>query len=587
MRRRPQGGAVVSTPLPSASAPDRDLEKLARKWAYQVSMTSYIPLPHKEIERQLHELANEVFEAVAADPVDIGRAAAVGDRLVKLHCVGNTSLRCSVDVLTSGLLADERLRRTAGLTERVVKALSAMACGYTDAVRWQTVEEQDRLNQALLEAVRKAEEIRNDHQARHDEVVTELSLLRSRLSHQLLHDVLTSLPNRQYFTTHLEQVLNTGCPTTVYHLEVNGLDTISDGLGPLAAGSLLRVVADRLNTLTTGRHGMVARFELARFAILVESTAPAPDPAPVVAAINALLAEPAHVDGHTVVLTASTGVVQSPPHSADPVTVLHAANIAVRKAKELGPGRWLLLKRACDESNRKELRLAATLIGAWRDGKVRVEFRPQVRLTDGRPVRLDARLRWHHPQEGVLAHDELVAHAERTGLGTRLGNWLLDEAGDRLQAWSGDLPLTVTLPPSQATDPNLLTTVRESGLPPERLALSVPAGIATGPATDNLTRLADAGVAVAVHDFGTTAGDVTCLSDLPVQAVRLAPHLVRRASEPLVGQALRDTVALAHQAGVTVVVDGITTKEEADWWRAADADLATGPLFALPAFRSP
>jgi diguanylate cyclase (GGDEF)-like protein len=577
----------VSTPLPSAPAPDRDLEKLARKWAYQVSMTSYIPLPHKEIERRLHELAHEVFEAVAADPVDVDRASAVGERLVKLHCVGNTSLRCSVDVLSGGLLADERLRRLTGLPERVVKALGALACGYADTVRWQTVEQKDRLNQALLEAVRKAEEIRKDHQTRHNEVVTELSLLRNQLSHQLLHDVLTSLPNRQYFTTHLEQVLNTGSPTTVYHLEVNGVDTISDGLGPLTAGGLLRLVADRLNALMAGKRGMVARFELARFAILVESPTPAPDPAPMVAAINAALAEPAYVDGNAVVMTASTGVVQSPPHSADPVTMLHAANIAVRKAKELGPGRWTLLARACDESDRKELRLAATLTGAWRTDKIRVEFRPQVRLADGQAVRLDARLRWDHRERGTLAHERLVTLAERTGLSTRLGSWLLDEAGDRLESWSGDLPVTVAVPPSQATDPDLLTAVRESGLPPERLTLSVPAGIATGPAADNLARLADAGVAVAVHDFGATAGDVTCLSDLPVQAVRLAPHLVRRAAEPLVGQSLRDTVALAHQAGVTVVVDGISTTGEADWWRAADADLATGPLFALRGFRSP
>lgn len=550
-------------------------------------MTSYIPLPHKEIERQLHELAHEVFEAVAADPVDVDRASAVGERLVKLHCVGNTSLRCSVDVLSGGLLADERLRRLTGLTERVVKALGALSCGYADTVRWQTVEQQDRLNQALLEAVRKAEEIRKDHQTRHNEVVTELSLLRNQLGHQLLHDVLTSLPNRQYFTTHLEQVLNTGSPTTVYHLEVNGVDTISDGLGPLIAGALLRLVADRLNALMAGKRGMVARFELARFAILVESKTPAPDPAPMVAAINAALAEPAYVDGNAVVMTASTGVVQSPPHNADPVTMLHAANIAVRKAKELGPGRWTLLERACDESDRKELRLAATLTGAWRTDKIRVEFRPQVRLTDGRPVRLDARLRWDHHERGTLAHERLVTLAERTGLSTRLGSWLLDEAGDRLESWSGDLPVTIAVPPSQATDPDLLTAVRESGLPPERLTLSVPAGIATGPAAANLARLADAGVAVAVHDFGATAGDVTCLSDLPVHAVRLAPHLVRRAAEPLVGQSLRDTVALAHQAGVTVVVDGISTTGEADWWRAADADLATGPLFALPGFRSP
>jgi diguanylate cyclase (GGDEF)-like protein len=568
----------VSTPLPDASAPDRALARLARKWAYQVSMTSYIPLPHKEIERQLRELAHEVFEVVAAEPVDVDRAAAVGERLVKLHCVGKASLRCSVDVLAGALLAEEH---TGGRAERVARALGALACGYAETVRWHTVEQQDSLNRALLEAVRKAEERRKVHEAQHDEVVTELALLRSRFSHQLLHDVLTALPNRQFFTTRLEHVLNTGSPTTVYHLEVGGLDTISDGLGPLAAASLLRTVADRLQGLMAGEHAMVARFELSRFAVLVESRAPAPDPAPVVAAINAVLAEPAHVAGHAVIMSASTGVVQSPPHRADPATMLHAAHMALRKAKLLGPGRFVLLGRDCDGEDRQELRLAATLAEAWRAGHVRVEFRPQVRRADGSPPRLDARLRWDHTELGPLPHERCVALAERTGLGVRLGNWLLDEAGERLRSWSGDLPLTVAVPASQATDPNLLTAIGESGLPAERLRLSVPADIATGPAADNLTRLADAGVTVSVHDFG--AGDVTCLADVPVHAVRLAKPLVERSAEPLVGQAARNTVALAHQAGAAVVVDGISTGQEAERWRGMAADLATGPLFPLPA----
>jgi diguanylate cyclase (GGDEF)-like protein len=544
-------------PLHNAGPAPVELDRLARKWAYLVSMTSYIPLPHKEIERQLRELAHEVFAAAEAEPLDTDRAAAVGEQLVKLHCVGQSSLRCSIDVLTAGLLAE-------GLPgERVVRVVSAVACGYTESVRWQTVEQQDGLSQALLEAVRNAETSRRDSETRHDAAVTELSLLRSELSHQLLHDVLTALPNRQFFTTRLEQVLNTGSPTTVYQLEVNGLGAIHDGLGRQAGAGLLRIVADRLKGAMASRHAMVARFEEGRFAILVETSTPTLDPAPVIATIDAALAEPAYLDGHTVVLSATTGVVQSPPYGADPVALLHAANMALRKAKELGVGRWTRV--VPDQDDWHELRLAATLPGAWRTGQVRVEFRPQVRLADGLPVRLDTRLRWEHAQLGPLPHERCVALAERTGFGTRLGWWLLDQA----EAWLEDLPLTVAVPPSLATDPALLEAVRESGLPAERLQVSVPV-----PAPTVLEGLAAMGVGVAVHDW---AGDVTCLSDAPVQAVRLAPHLVRRAAEPLIGRAVRDAIALAHEAGAVVVVDGICSGAEADWWRAAGADLATGP----------
>lgn len=566
----------MSAPCPKASAAkqtrERELDKLARKWAYQVSMTSYIPLPHKEIERQLRELTHEVFAAVTSDPVDVDRAAAVGERLVKLHCVGRTSLRTSVDVLAGGLQADERLQRTGGIGGRVARVLSALACGYADSVRWQTVEQQDGLNQALLEAVRNAEQNRQAREAQRDEAVTELTLLRSELSHQLLHDVLTALPNRQFFTTRLEHVLNMGNPTTMFHLEINGLDTICDGLGQHAATGLQRIAAERLKAVMATEHAMVARFEEGRFAILVETGGRAPDPAPILTRISDVLAEPAYVDNIAVVMSVSIGVVQSPPYGAAPAGVLHAANLALRKAKRLGPGRWAVLTP--DRDDRQELRLAATLPDAWRAGHLGVEFRPQVRLTDGRPARLDARLRWEHAELGVLPHERCLSLAERTGFGARLGRWLLEEAGARLASWSGDLPLTVAVPPSQATDPGLLAAVDDAGLPRDRLQVSVPAG-----QKENVVALAEAGIAVAVHDF---TGDVTVLADLPVRAVRLAGRLTRRSAEPLVGQAVRDLVSLAHQVGALVVVDDIRTAGEAAWWHTAHADLVTGPLYPLP-----
>jgi EAL domain-containing protein (putative c-di-GMP-specific phosphodiesterase class I) len=67
-----------------------------------------------------------------------------------------------------------------------------------------------------------------------------------------------------------------------------------------------------------------------------------------------------------------------------------------------------------------------------------------------------------------------------------------------------------------------------------------------------------------------------------VCAVRLAPGLVVRSAERITGRALRDMVALVHEAGATVVVDGMRSETEADWWRDAGADLASGPLFTLP-----
>lgn len=139
---------IVGTP----SAAERR-RKLARKWAYQVSLTAYLPMPHDEIERELLALAGRVFDAMTSEPMPTDRVAEIGARLVELHCVGKASLQCTVDVLAAALLAEPAFHRFDRLPERVAHLLGALASGYVDATRRSTLEQQDNLHRALLEAM--------------------------------------------------------------------------------------------------------------------------------------------------------------------------------------------------------------------------------------------------------------------------------------------------------------------------------------------------------------------------------------------------------------------------------------------------
>ena len=157
---------------PSAEpAPTERRHKLARKWAYLVSLTSYIPMAHADIEHELLELADRVFEAAVCEPLPMDRIATVGASLVDLHCVGKASLQCSMDVLAGALLAEPELRRFDRLPERVARVLGALASGYTEAIRSSTMEQQDKLHRALLEAVWTSERRLKIRQSWLDEVL--------------------------------------------------------------------------------------------------------------------------------------------------------------------------------------------------------------------------------------------------------------------------------------------------------------------------------------------------------------------------------------------------------------------------------
>lgn len=410
---------------------------------------------------------------------------------------------------------------------------------------------------------------------------TELSLLQSQLSHQLLHDALTGLPNRQFFTTRLEQVLNTGCPTTVYRLHLDSLALISDGFGRKVADRLLQAIAQRLTVVFAEDRAMVARFEGADLAILLERRPDTPDVPATVEKINEVTAEPIYRGAHGVSTSVSIGVVHRPAHRIEPGELLRAADMAVRHATSTGPGRWRLLDPEQDTRDRHTFRLAATMPTAWETGEVRVAYQPLVRLADEQVLGVDALLRWEHPEHGLISHDRCVELAERIGLCLPVGAWLLRHTCEQL---SSDLLLAVTVTPHEATSPELpdtvLRTLHETAVRPEQLQLAMPASTlltAHGPAVENLAALADAGVQTTLHATGFLLADPTFLAELPVRTVRTTPRATRH---PLPAKIATELVAAVHAAGATVIVDSVTTRDQADWWCQVGADAATGPLFA-------
>jgi diguanylate cyclase (GGDEF)-like protein len=429
--------------------------------------------------------------------------------------------------------------------------------------------------------------------------VSELRLLQSQLTRQSLHDVVTGLPNRQFFTTRLESVLHNADPrtgTTVYHLDLDSFAMVANGMGRQVGDQLLKTVADKLRSVVADEKAMVARLDSDECAILVENTADTPDVATMVARINDELAEPVYIDGQGVTVSTSIGVVHRPRADVEPTELLRASDLTLRRAKGNGRRQWELFDAQQDEQDRIRFNLATTMPSAWELGEVALSYRPLVDLRTGSAVALEPVLRWEHPRFGPIHHRRCVELAEQTGLMLTLGDWMLHSACTQLRRWrreSGfDLPLVIGLSEGQVTDPDLvgrvLNVLRDDGVAPGRLRLGIPVHLLYGErpeAAEQLRVLADAGVDLALHGFGS-AVDLPCLEDLPVTEVRIGEHLVssqacRAANLPpgtvsLLDKALIGVVTIVHEAGGTVVVDGVDTQQQAAWWAEAGADVGLG-----------
>ncbi|MFC4080133.1 putative bifunctional diguanylate cyclase/phosphodiesterase [Amycolatopsis samaneae] len=418
---------------------------------------------------------------------------------------------------------------------------------------------------------------------------TELMLLQSELSRQALHDVLTGLPNRQYFTSNLENALRRADPahgTTMYHLGIDAFDMLCNSLGRRAGERVLVHIAQRLKAVLAREKAMIARFDGDEFAILVENTEATPGVAELVAAIRDELTEPTYVDGRGLAVSASIGVVHRPPPTVDPAELLRTADLTLRRAAAGRRGQWELYDPARDTAERSERTLAVSMPGAWEHGEIDVRYRPVARLADGGTAGVEALLRWAPEGLDPLPHKHCVQLAEQTGLSLPLGEWLLRTAGGQIAWWRQrngfEHPLLLGLTAHQACDGELTSRVHrvlaDVGLRPEQLMLGVPAGtLPVDEAADNLTVLADMGVRTMLDDFDLGPAGLAAAADLPVTAVRVRPALTARLTpdSPLANALL----PLVRQAGVTVVVDGIEDEARARWWREAGAEFATGDFF--------
>lgn len=536
-------------------------------------------------------LANEVF---ASSPTGIavtdltGRFVRCNDALADI--LGHPSTHLSSRTLPSFVHPDD--------VPVLEEAYRDLAEGRLDRLQqWHRLVRQDGevVRASLAIALLRDGDDRPDHLVTIVEDVSELTLLGGQLSHQSLHDALTGLPNRQFFSTRLETALRKADPVfgvTLYHLDLDAFSVVTGGLGRQIGDRLLKVVADRLRSVVAGEQAMVARFEGDEFAILVENTEDTPNVVSTINRINDELGEPVYLDGYGVAVSASVGVVDRPAGGMEPAELLRASDMTLRRAKSSGRRQWGLFDAEQNARERAWFSLAAVMPGAWESGQIDVVFRPEVSLAGNGFVGLEALLSWTHPEQGVIPHHRCVRMAEQTGLIVPLGDWMLRTAAEQIRWWhqrSGrDLPLSVALTPNQSSDPDLvgavLKAITQTGLRRESLRLGMPARSLSADqdeAVDNLQVLAEAGIGMVAHDFSGAVGELACLEGLPVRGVRVTRALVRRpvGQDSVTTRALVDLVRVAHQVGRTVLVDGVDSAEQAAWWRSIGADAAVGRHF--------
>ena len=409
-------------------------------------------------------------------------------------------------------------------------------------------------------------------------------------------DKLTGLASRAYFYKHLEDLIKAASRRdeqfAVLYLDLDGFKDINDSLGHDMGDELLKIVAERLQGALRDTD-FIARLSGDEFCILVDNVNDQYDAAEVAARCLEETNRSVMLGKREVRPRCSIGIAHFPEDGQDLQSLLKAADSAMYAAKEDGKHRYAFYCKEMTLEVERRLQMEQDLRMAIDREQFVLHYQPQVDVSSGRIVAVEALVRWRHPEMGLIPPGEFIEVAERIGMIHSLGSWVLGQACSQLQQWRSmgmeSLRMAVNISPLHFLDAGLLDVVArvldETGIPPQCLELEITESVVqtSRESFDSFQRLRNLGVAIAIDDFGTGYSSLASLKSLPVDCLKIDRLFVTDLLADDKASVLLGTIVnVAHALGHRVVGEGVEERAQLDVLKSVGCDLAQGYYLSRP-----
>lgn len=413
------------------------------------------------------------------------------------------------------------------------------------------------------------------------------------------HDPLTGLANRTLFQDRMEQAISRSERDrellALFYIELDRFKYVTESFGDetrdaavLKTASLIGACMRKTDTLAYLGNG--------RFGVLLENIKGIANTVSIAEKLIANLSRRRNLHTHRIKLNASIGIAFYPECSS--ISELHnAAEQVLLRARRAGGNRYKIFTDNMSQESIWKYRLDMDLLSALKNDEFRLHYQPVINLQTGTAIKVEALLRWQHPEGGLIYPDAFIDHLESLEIMRDVGEWVLALACRQLKSWRSmglDLCMDVNVSREQLSDPGFVDRVKailkSTEILPAYLELELTERQHI-PEHDqishtNIQKLVDMGIRFAIDDYGTGHNSDLYLRRFPAgtfSTLKIDQSYVKNITEnPTDAACVKRDTDFAHELGLQVIAEGIETKSQLKQVRSIGADAVQGYLISRP-----
>jgi diguanylate cyclase (GGDEF)-like protein len=427
--------------------------------------------------------------------------------------------------------------------------------------------------------------------------INERRRIEANLKHMAHHDALTNLPNRLLLDARLNHAIE-GAKRNNRHVAVIFIDldhfkNINDSLGHDVGDQLLIAISNRL--LNCIREGdTVARLGGDEFIIIIEQVHDIGDLDVLLKKIMKVTSQTVSINDHDLSTSASIGISIYPDDGSNAEQLMRNADAAMYHVKENGRHKYHFYTRDLTTAAYDQIILETDLKRALNGKQILVYYQPQISLKTGKVVAAEALVRWNHPDLGILSPAQFLPTAEKTGLMTKIGEYVLTTACKQIVKWKQQgLPIetvAVNIAGDQIHHGSLVERVRltlqRTNCDTSWLELEITEDFIikkTKKAIATLQQLRDLGISLAIDDFGTGYSSLSYLKQLPINKLKIDRSFVSDINSDKEDATLvKAIIAMGKSLNLELIAEGVELDSHEAFLSAYGCEYAQGFYYSKP-----